>query len=100
MLRIPGTAPAARPMSDINVGVRVEIHGIQARPQLNGMFGTVCGRAPNGRWTIRLENIEQETLALKPTNLSVVGGGGGGGDSGRGGGGNSGGAFNRARLPQ
>eukprot|EP01043_Picozoa_sp_COSAG02_P111335 COSAG02_NODE_47497_length_340_cov_1.601660_1_plen_26_part_10 len=26
-------------MADISIGARVEIQGIQARPQLNGMFG-------------------------------------------------------------
>ena len=72
----------ARDIADISVGARVEIQGIQARPQLNGMIGTVCGRAPNGRWKIRLENIERETVALKPINLSVGGEGCGGGGSG------------------
>jgi hypothetical protein len=74
-------------MSNINVGDRVEVQGIQARPQLNGMFGTVTGRAPNGRLNVRLENIEQETVALKPANLTTVGSSGGGSGGGGGGGG-------------
>jgi hypothetical protein len=89
-------------MSTVNVGDRIVIAGIQARPQLNGMYGTVTGRAPNGRLTVRLENLEQETVALKPPNLTVVGstsGGGGGGSSGGGSSGGGGGGGGGSRVP-
>jgi hypothetical protein len=62
------------------VGDRVEVHGIQARPQLNGMFGMVTGPAATaGRMNVRLESTESETVSLKLQNLRVVGGSGGGG---------------------
>jgi hypothetical protein len=62
------------------VGDRVEVHGIQARPQLNGMFGMVTGPAATaGRMNVRLESTESETVSLKLQNLRVVGDSGGGG---------------------
>ena len=72
------TAKAAQddlpfPEAEASVGDRVEIHGIQARPQLNGMFGTVTGNSESGtRLNVKLENIEEETVALKPSSLKVV----------------------------
>ena len=61
------------PEAEVSVGDRVEIHGIQARPQLNGMFGTVTGPSESGeRLNVKLENIEEETVALKSGSLKVV----------------------------
>jgi hypothetical protein len=61
------------PESEVGAGDRVEIHGIQARPQLNGMFGTVTGPSASGeRLNVKLENIEEETVALKPGSLKKV----------------------------
>jgi hypothetical protein len=80
------------------VGDRVQIAGITGRPQLNGMFGAITGRASNGRMYVRLENIEAEVVSLKPNNLTGVSGGGGGGGSrptGGGGGGVRGGSWQR-----
>ena len=70
-------------MPDPMVGDRVQISGIGGRPQLNGMFGTVTGRAPNSRLIVRLENIESEVVSLNPAKLSTVGGGGSGGGGSR-----------------
>ena len=77
--------PSVRPlaMPDPMVGDRVQISGIGGRPQLNGMFGTVTGRAPNSRLIVRLENIESEVVSLNPAKLSTVGGGGSGGGGSR-----------------
>eukprot|EP01043_Picozoa_sp_COSAG02_P061331 COSAG02_NODE_8221_length_2654_cov_1.570646_1_plen_481_part_00 len=61
------------PEAEVSIGDRVEIDGIQARPQLNGMFGTVEGHSASGdRLNVKLENIEEETVALKPGNLKVI----------------------------
>ncbi len=61
------------PEAEVSIGDRVEIHGIQARPQLNGMFGTVEGHSASGdRLNVKLENIEEETVALKPGSLKVI----------------------------
>ena len=53
------------------VGDVVEISGIQGRPELNGQCGSVTGPAPNGRFMVCLETSE-ETVSLKPTNLTAV----------------------------
>lgn len=66
-------ADASLAEAEVHAGDRVEIHGIQARPQLNGMFGTVIGPAASGeRLNVKLENIEEETVALKPGSLKGV----------------------------
>ena len=73
-----------------SVGDRVQISGIGGRPQLNGMFGTITGRAANGRQFVRLENIESEVVSLRAANLTGASSGGGGpsssGGDGQGGG--------------
>jgi len=68
----------------VGVGDRVTIHGLKARPELNGQSAVLVGQAAGGRITVRLDSGEQ--IALKQENLGIQapghGGGGGGGMSG------------------
>jgi len=62
--------PSASP---VPIGTRVELHGLKAKPQLNGQYGIVVGYvATSGRCTVSLENSGGETKTkknLKPENL-------------------------------
>ena len=61
------------PVSPIPIGTRVELHGLKAKPQLNGQCGIVVGYLESsGRCTVSLENSGGETKTkknLKPENL-------------------------------
>ena len=63
--------PSASPVS---IGTRVELHGLKAKPQLNGQYGIVVGYvAPSGRCTVALEDARGETeakMSIKPENLT------------------------------
>merc|ERR1712139_115880 len=65
--------PSASP---IPIGTRVELHGIKAKPQLNGQYGIVVGYvASSGRCTVVLEGARGETetnMSIKPENLGIV----------------------------
>ena len=62
--------PSASP---VPIGTRVELHGLKAKPQLNGQYGIVVGYvASSGRCTVALEDArgERETkMSIKPENL-------------------------------
>ena len=62
--------PSASP---IPIGTRVELHGLKARPQLNGQCGIVVGYLEtSGRCTVSLGSSGGETKTkknLKPENL-------------------------------
>ena len=62
--------PSASPMP---IGTRVELHGLEAKPQLNGQYGTVVGYVlSSGRCTVVLEDARGETktkMSIKPENL-------------------------------
>ena len=62
--------PSASP---IPIGTRVELHGLKAKPQLNGQYGIVVGYvASSGRCTVVLEGARGETetkMSIKPENL-------------------------------
>ena len=59
--------------SPVPIGTRVELHGLKAKPQLNGQCGIVVGYLESsGRCTVSLENSGGETKTkknLKPENL-------------------------------
>ena len=61
--------PSASP---IPIGTRVELHGLKAKPQLNGQYGIVVGYvASSGRCTVALEGARGETetkMSIKPEN--------------------------------
>ena len=63
--------PSASP---VPIGTRVELHGIKAKPQLNGQYGIVVGYvASSGRCTVVLEGARGETetkMSIKPENLT------------------------------
>ena len=63
--------PSASP---IPIGTRVKLHGLKAKPQLNGQYGIVVGYvASSGRCTVVLEGArgERETkMSIKPENLT------------------------------
>ena len=63
--------PSASP---IPIGTRVELHGLQAKPQLNGQYGIVVGYvASSSRCTVALEGSCGETetkMSIKPENLT------------------------------
>jgi hypothetical protein len=50
----PSTAPAA---AKLQHGSRVRIEGLQAKPEMNGRTGVVCGGADqeSGRWTVDID---------------------------------------------
>ena len=64
-------APSASP---VPIGTRVELHGLKAKPQLNGQYGIVVGYvASSGRCTVALEGARGETetkMSIKPENLT------------------------------
>ena len=63
--------PSASP---VPVGTRVELHGLKAKPQLNGQYGIVVGYvASSGRCTVALEGARGKTetkMNIKPENLT------------------------------
>ena len=63
--------PSASP---VPIGTRVELHGLKAKPQLNGQYGIVVGYvASSGRCTVALEGARGETetkMNIKPENLT------------------------------
>ena len=68
--------PARRPAVDMDseplpVGSMVLILGLQAKPHLNGVTGTICGMpvAASGRYPVE---VGTEKLLLKPQNLERV----------------------------
>ena len=62
--------PSAPP---VPIGTRVELHGLKAKPQLNGQCGVVVGYLESsGRCIVSLEDSGSETKTeknLKPENL-------------------------------
>ena len=62
--------PSASP---VPIGTRVELHGLKAKPQLNGQYGIVVGYVlSSGRCTVILEYARGETktkASIKPENL-------------------------------
>ena len=63
--------PSASP---IPIGTRVELHGLKAKPQLNGQYGIVVDYvASSGRCTVALGSARGETettMSIKPENLT------------------------------
>ena len=59
--------------SPVPIGTRVEVHGLKAKPQLNGQCGIVVDYvASSGRCTVVLDESAGETKtkkSLKPENL-------------------------------
>ena len=62
--------PSASP---VPIGTRVELHGLKAKPQLNGQYGIVVGYVlSSGLCTVVLEDARGETktkMSIKPENL-------------------------------
>ena len=63
---VPRPAPTPVPRQ-FNTGVRVEIHGIRARPELNGKTGTITG-FEDGRYYVNVPG-EPNRLHLREINL-------------------------------
>ena len=63
--------PSASP---VPIGTRVELHGLKAKPQLNGQYGIVVDYvASSGRCTVALEGARGETetkMSINPENLT------------------------------
>ena len=64
--------PSASP---IPIGTRVKLHGLKAKPQLNGQYGIVVGYvASSGRCTVALEGARgpktETKMNIKPENLT------------------------------
>ena len=56
-------------------GQRVEIHSLVGRPELNGRSGIVLGLKPDGSGRVGVKvDGEENTVALKPTTLTLLGG--------------------------
>ena len=62
--------PSASP---VPIGTRVELHGLKAKPQLNGQYGIVVGYVlSSSQCTVVLEDARGETkmkMSIKPENL-------------------------------
>jgi len=58
------------------VGARVKLHGLAARPELNGRVGVVDCRKNAERWAVQLVTSDGMrdglTIALKPVNITVL----------------------------
>ncbi len=62
-----------RPPGEMRVGSRVEIVGLGARPELNGIGASVLGwHEPSGRWQVACDSGER--VRVKEANLAAVGG--------------------------
>merc|ERR1719402_1929290 len=58
----------------IGPGKRVRIHGLQAKPELNGCEGyALTFLTSKGRWEVRVDEHSDGAVAVKPTNLEVLG---------------------------
>ena len=66
----PSPAPSSSsPHSPISIGTRVELHGLKAKPELNGQRGVVAGfDAASGRGKVKLED-GRGPFKLKMGNL-------------------------------
>ena len=66
----PSPAPSSSsPHSPISIGTRVELHGLKAKPELNGQRGVVAGfDAASGRCKVKLED-GRGPFKLKVGNL-------------------------------
>ena len=63
-------AGGVNPVETPPIGARVELRGLQSKPELNGRCGTVLSwDADKGRAGVKIGN---RTLSLKPTNLTTV----------------------------
>ena len=63
-------AGGVNPVETPPIGARVELRGLQSKPELNGRCGTVVSwDADKGRAGVKIGN---RTLSLKPTNLTTV----------------------------
>ena len=62
-------ASSSSPPSPIPIGTRVELHGLKAKPELNGQRGVVAGfDAASGRCKVKLED-GRGPFKLKVGNL-------------------------------
>jgi len=66
--------PPPPPASPVPIGTSVELHGLKAKPQLNGQYGIVVGYvASSSRCTVALEGAPGKTetkMNIKPENLT------------------------------
>ena len=54
----------------VQIGTRVQLQGLRAKPELNGKYGIVTAFVnSSGRWTVELDQNHQPPLALKSENL-------------------------------
>ena len=66
------SSPSSSPSSPIPIGTKVQLRGLQAKPELNGLRGVVTGfDASNGRCSVQLED-GRGPYKIKPENLGVV----------------------------
>ena len=61
------------PPSAIPIGARVELRGLQAKPELNGRRGVVVKFvSSSGRYRVQLDGEGGEAFSLKAENLAGV----------------------------
>ena len=66
---VPPPACSGSWRAAVPIGTRVELHGLKAKPQLNGQYGIVVGYvASSGRCTVALAGARGET----ETKLSLI----------------------------
>jgi BolA-like protein 1 len=70
------------PKDKLAPGLRVRLHGLTARPELNGAYGTLISwETGKGRYAVEVSGGDAskaaERLLLKPTNLEAAGSGSG-----------------------
>ena len=69
---VPASQSPLSPAPALSPGARVRVHGIVAKPELNGQRGVVTGfDASSGRCSVQLED-GRGPYKIKPENLEVV----------------------------
>jgi hypothetical protein len=77
--RVPMSPPATptQPSMALRDGLRVHIQGLQAKPELNGRSGTICGELSlhTGRWTVQMDAVGSAVSCMghfRPVNLKAI----------------------------
>jgi len=69
----PAPAPVPASIGDLAIGSVVHLHGLIARPELNGCTGEVVGTPTDtGRIPVKVGAPHNQRIALKPSSLELV----------------------------
>ena len=69
----PPSAPSSSSPQPIPIGTRVELHGLQAKPELNGRRGVVVKfTGSSGRYRVQLDGEGGGEFSLKRENIALA----------------------------